>query len=241
MDLNINQIRFICNAEYEPKRYIRLNEMIDKFNLNRNIIKFDCITYKHTINDELYNKYVKTSLKSRFPWVSHTHNRKSDVSLILNYIHNLEDIYLNFKETNGIFMIFESDVLFNNDFIDNLYELIKTLKTNYGKWDAIHIGDSTQEKNLYYEFNKEEITNDKNIIRLDRHFAPKCTDSIIYSTNGINKLLDYFKNNTNYYVPIDYLFLDFLKDNNNYKNYHAVPSLCVQMSNCGLDKSTIKD
>jgi hypothetical protein len=82
----------------------------------------------------------------------------------------LEDIQLNFKETNGIFMIFESDVLFNN-----LSELIKTLKTNYGKW-MLYIGNSTQEKNLYYKFNKEEITSDKNIIRLDRQFNPKCTD-----------------------------------------------------------------
>jgi hypothetical protein len=237
MNLDVKQIRFICNNEFEPKRYERLNRMIDSYGLNREIIKFDCATWKHTITDEIYNKYVKTPLNTRLPWVNRKYLRKAELSLILNYLYNLEDIEKNF--TDGIFIIFESDVQFNKNF-GELPKLINTLKDNYGNWDIVNIGYSDTGDNWNNNF-IEDITNSSNSIRLSLSTADRCTDSHIFSMNGIKKLLEYYRTNTDYYIPLDYYFKDYIDNNSNFKYYLSYPSLTFQMSNLKLDKSTIQD
>jgi len=243
MQLDVSQIRFICSNEFEPTRFDRLNKMIDKIGLDRSIIKFDCKCYKHTITDDIYNKHVRTSICNYIPWCKDKYQRKSDLSLILNYLYNLEDIERSFDD--GIFIIFESDVDIKSNF-NELPNLIRLLKDNYGKWDAVHFGQDghngeNDKRNMWQQGYMEDITTANDTIRLERRLGTRCTDSHIISMTGVKKLLNYYRKNTDYYIPIDYYFSELFKSNLEFKYYWSDPTYCFQMSNVGLDNSTIKD
>jgi hypothetical protein len=139
MYLDVSQIRFICNKEFEPVRYERLNKMIDTLGLNRDIIRFHSPTYKHTITDEQFNTHVRSSLEEKLHWVGRKYQRRSELSLVLNYLYNLEEIEKEFED--GIFIIFESDVDVKDNFKE-LPKLIEVLKQNAGKWDLVHFGQN---------------------------------------------------------------------------------------------------
>lgn len=243
MKIDVSQIRFICNKDFEPKRYERLNKMIDDTGLDRSIIIFDCKSYKHTITDEEYYTHVRTPIRKYIPHSAHKLQRKSDLSLILNYLYNLEDIERNFDD--GIFIIFESDVDIKENFKE-LPNMISLLKENYGKWDAINFGQDghngeNDKKNMWQPGYMEDITTSNDKIRLERRLGTRCTDSHIISMSGVKKLLAYYRKNTDYYIPIDYYFSELFKNNLNFKYYWSDPTYCFQMSNLGLDNSTIKD
>jgi len=243
MKLDVSQIRFICNSEFEPIRFDRLNKIIDDTGLDRNIIKFDCKCYKHTITDDIYSKYVRTPITKYIKWSTLEYQRKSDLSLILNYLYNLEDIERNFND--GIFIIFESDVDIKSNFKE-LPNLINLLKDNYSKWDMVHFGQDgyngeNDKKNMWQPGYMEDITTCNDKIRLERRLGTRCTDSHIISMSGVKKLLEYYRTNTDYYIPIDYYFSELFKNDLNFKYYWSDPTYCFQMSNLGLDNSTIKD
>jgi hypothetical protein len=84
MFADITQFRFICNKDYEPDRYSRLNEMVDTLNIGREKVVFCQPTYKHTVTEEMYERYVKTPLHNKLPGVFR-YMKRSEISLVLNF------------------------------------------------------------------------------------------------------------------------------------------------------------
>ena len=243
MNLNVSQIRFICNKDYEPRRYERLNNIIDTLGLNRDIIRFHCPTYKHTITSEQYNTHVKSSLEKKLHWVGRKFQRKSDLSLVLNYLYNLEEIERDFQD--GIFIIFESDIDIKENFRD-LPELIELLKKNTGLWDIVHFGQDgingeNDKKNMWQQGYIEDITKLGDSIRLERRPTTRCTDSHILSMSGVKKLLHHYRTELDYNIPIDYYFTELIKSNREFKYYWSDPTYCFQRSNLKLEDSAIQN
>jgi hypothetical protein len=244
MYLDVSQIRFICNKDFEPVRYERLNKMIDTLGLNRDIIRFHSPTYKHTITNEQFNTHVRSSLQEKLHWVGRKYQRRSDLSLVLNYLYNLEEIEKEFED--GIFIIFESDVDVKDNFKE-LPKLIEVLKQNTGKWDLVHFGQNghngeEDKKYMWQSGFIEDLTKPGDQVRLERKLdTTRCTDSHIISMSGIKKLLHYYRTQTDYYIPIDYYFIELMKSNYDFKYYWSDPTYCFQRSNLKLEESAIQN
>ena len=217
----------IVKEEFEPTRYNRLVELFKSINWD---VEFICPTYKHTITQEIYDKYVLTdaifNLRS-------SPIKKADVSLNLNFLEVLRTIRKNYS--SGIFLTLESDIYLYGD-IEDLHKIIKVASKNNTFWDCIHFG--YDKPNVATEF---DIFEDG--IGLVRKYNPRCTDSLIWSYNGVIKYLDYLENKIklDFSIPIDYIFWDLLKSNKDFYFYWSNPVVFIQGSNAGLEKSTIQN
>jgi Glycosyltransferase family 10 (fucosyltransferase) C-term len=235
----VNKIHFVCSPEFEPVRYEYLNSLIDKLKINRDKIKFLCPTYKHTITDEIVDKYVYTPYQIVFPGSPRKQIRKADLSLTLNYIANLKDIEKNFLD--GVFCVLESDI----DLLDThtkIGDLFSSLSEKKGSWDLVHFGstgeDAVQMWNPGYV---EDLTRPGDKVRFERRWNTRSTDSLVISMEGVQKQITWFENNVDYCAPIDYLITQIVKSNSGFKFYWSDPAYLFQRSNKLLERSNIKD
>ena len=151
-----------------------------------------------------------------------------------------------------MFLILESDVIIQDEIEENFFNNIKSKK-----WDCLSLGWSTNEDLYNRHYNEhptsyreflnsekyiEEInndTNDRNIML--RKFHTRCTDSLLFTYDGIKKILNYMTNlDKNFGIPFDYYLSNFLETDLNFKFYWSIKSYFNQLSNMGLIKSTIK-
>jgi hypothetical protein len=235
----VQQIQFICNPEFEPERYNFLMNIIQTTGMNQDKVKFICPTYKHTITDEQYCKHVRTPLKHAFRGYINRNLRKSELSLTLNFLANLQEIDKNYMD--GMFCIFESDI----DILPNIKkvnELFDSLDKTQSFWDLVHIGSTGEHVTMSWNPGYiEDITCPTDTIRLERRVDPRCTDSLAISIQGVQKLLDYFTAMNDYCLPMDYYFMNLFKMNPQFKFYWSDPAYFYQRSNKGLIKSEIQN
>ena len=213
-------------------------------------------TYKNTIDDIIYNKYVKRDLVLNMRPIP---TRRSELSLTLNWLEVLKDIERRYKD--GIFLILESDVEILESYSLEEYSFdraLRQLSRESGKWDCISFGYSKEEElNISYnqyktpyrdnidttEILKNSI-NDLNIhedkIIFHRKFNPRCTDNLLFSYSGIQKLLNHMKRDENYGVPFDYYFMNFLESEMTFKFYWSNITYFNQLTNQGKECSTIQ-
>jgi len=261
---HVSKIYTISSPNFEPERYTRLNKMFfDGLKLKKELIKFICPTYKHTISDTDMVKYVKKDLVLK---LRPNKMKKSEVSLTLNFKAVLEDIEKNYKD--GIFIIFESDVrpLENIEEINNFFNTIYEKKNH---WDMIHFGGedhgqlfdtfnfgkykspyrNANEKNKFIEsklgINRqkkfiEDITNSNHEIRLIRKLNTRCTDTLVFTYSGVIKMLNHFRKDTNYGSPMDYYIINFLENNLDFKFYWSNKTYFLQRSAYKEEPSTIQ-
>ena len=241
----VSKIYTITNKNFESENYNSVNNLLlNHLNLNENIIKYICPTYKHLINDDLFNKYFKSI--NLTPVFLNKNIKKSELSLILNYRYVLEDIVKNYKD--GLFIIFESDILPNKD-INKLNDFINDI---YNKdWDFIHIGE--HHNNIFngvsielfekYENNRfiEDITDKKSNFRLVRKLHTRCCDCIIWKYSAIKEFLNYMIENNNYNLALDYYIIKYLEKNNNIKHYWSLNNFFINGSNNGFLKTNIQN
>jgi len=253
---NIQCIYNICNPDYEPVRFDRLNKMY----LSMGVQSYNCVfhspTYKHTITKEMIDTYVNNDL------VKHQRNgigmKKSEISLFLNYKAILEHIYN--KYSDGLFLIFESDVIEITEDIKELYDFINEMYTKKEDWDLIHIGKDASNSNYFgksycedplpYRFNPnlpgipdtfiEDISNPNDKYRLVRKFVTRCCDSFLWNYKGIVSFLNYMNENIYYNAPFDYYLTQFLETNLAFKHYWSLNTFFIQGSNYGVIPSTIQ-
>lgn len=224
----INKIFCICNKEYESERFNRLDKLFKSLHWDTQV-EYNCKTYKSTIDDDQYKKYVKTD---DIFYLRNSLLKKGELSLTLNFLEIFKTIKKNYS--SGIFMTLESDILINGD-INNISKIIETLNNFDKSWDCVHIG-----------YDKPNILNEydyyKNDIGIRRKFNPRCTDSFIWTYNGILKILNYLENKLQYSfsIPFDYIFNNLLKDKD-FHFYWSNPTIFIQGSNAGLEKSTIQN
>ena len=249
----ITKIFAINSPEFEPVRYERLNNLFSNLGCKEYNVKYICPTYKQTITDEIMNTHVKYNLVKR---VRINGMKKSEISLFLNYKAVLKNIIENYSD--GLFLIFESDIFIDEVTIQNLNEFIYSIYDKKDNWDLIHIGKGGD--NAYFikpycncilpyrdqifhlpETYIEDITTSSNKYRLVRKFHTRCTDSFIWNYKGVEKFYKYMCDEYVYDAPFDYYLTNFLENNSEtFKMYWSLDTFFIQGSNYGLDESFIQ-
>jgi len=251
----VSQIYIVSNPDFEPVRCSRLSDLFfNKIGLSTDMVSFISPTYKHTITDEIMKQNVTNNIIQRLRYCP---MKKSEVSLYLNYKAVLKSIERNYKD--GVFLIFESDVIMIDEKLDLFSSFLKYIYNKKGEWDVIHLGYSNTEEtfgipvingktpyrdylppNLYMSNFIEDITNDKDAVRLIRKYHTRCTDSFLWNYNGIIKFLKYMDTepcNT----PFDYYMINKFEIDNNFKHYWTSETFFIQGSNHGFEPSTIQN
>jgi hypothetical protein len=236
----ISRVGFICNQSYEPERYERLNKMIDTVGMDRSRVDFCAPTYKHTITDDVYREHVKSPVRAHLPWVN-GYIRNAELSLILNFYTNLERIVTGFSD--GLFLLFESDVDVRTENLSYFPDLLDTLKTATGKWDMINIGGATVRNghDMWETGYIEDITTPTSTNRLQRKFHSRTADSHILSYGGAVKLLNLIKHHADYCMPLDHYITFFLENNPDFKYYWSDKYYFYQRTTSGQESSTIQN
>jgi hypothetical protein len=246
---HVSQICCISNPSFEPERCNMLKELFERQNIDECFIKYISPTYKHTITKEIYYNNVKEQQVLR---LRNTPMKLGELSLFLNYKANLEYIAKNYKD--GIFLVFESDILLGKD-INNLNEFLTSIKDK--DWDLIHIGMydkciwlgpenfwfPTGYVNRVYVKNIciEDITSVNDKFRLSRKFNTRCCDSFLWKYNSIIKYLDWVNNiELNFGVPMDYYMCNFFEKNLDFKHYWSNDEFFKQGSNLGIIPTTLQ-
>ena len=103
-------------------------------------------------------------------------------------------------------------------------------------------GLSNNEKNTLEENSIEDLsTPDDKDVRFMRKYHTRCTDSQLWSYNGCYQMLDIFNNIQVCDIPLDYYITETLEKNMNIKYYWSDETYFDQLSNRGLEKSTIQN
>jgi hypothetical protein len=217
----------ISSKKFEPDRYNRLTTLFSKLKLSTEFIQ---PTYKHTITEEIYNKYVKTddifNLRSSLL-------KKAELSISLNFLNVFQHICKNYSK--GHFLILESDVYLHGN-TNDINNIIDTLNEHNPIWDCVHIG-----------FDKPNVLNNfdytKDSISIKRKFNPRCLDSMIWSYNGVIKFLNYLEKEILYdfSIPFDYIVWNFFKTHKDFYFYWCNNEVFIQGSNAGIEASTIQN
>lgn len=260
----ITKINIISNSEFELERYNMMQKLMKDLKINNDYVEYIAPTYRHTIKDDVYNYHTSPQFVLRMR-PNGPKLKKSELSLILNIKKNLENIVKNYKE--GIFILFESDVMVSND-IDKFGDFLNEIKDK--DWDCIHIGYSREgaifntpvtswitgyrnynepfpesltkyiQQNRTGKYIEDNRRNDDKY-RLIRKFHTRCTDSLLWTYKGIVKYLNFInKMERNLSCPADYLLIHFLENNINFKHYWSVNEFFKQASNLNLVKSKIQ-
>lgn len=257
----ISHIYCVNNPLFEPERNIMLKNMFNNLMIHEDRVKYISPTYKTTISNELYNKYTKNQLVRH---LRYNDLNAGELSLFLNYRAVLEDIEKNYKD--GLFLIFESDAMTNNDihqfnnflnFIhDKEFDLIHLGSydsqifdneiANFSTGYRIELGAVGSDLLHYHKHNTqakpyiEDITNENDEFRVIRKFSTRCTDSFLWKYSGIVKLLNFMRNFEDYSCPFDYYMCNFFEKNLDFKHYWSLDEFFKQGSNLGLIESTLK-
>jgi hypothetical protein len=245
---NVSQICCVSNPKFEPERCNMLKELFERQNIDNCFIKYISPTYKHTITKEIYNNNVKEQQVLR---LRNTPMKLGELSLFLNYKANLEYIAKNYKD--GIFLVFESDILLGKD-INNLNEFLTSIKDK--DWDLIHIGMYDNriwetpnfklpigyvERIYYNDKCIEDITTINDKYRLSKKYYTRCCDSFLWKYNSIIKYLNWMNNiELNFGVPMDYYMCNFFEKNPDFKHYWSNDEFFKQGSNLGIIPTTLQ-
>ena len=260
---NISKICCVNNPLFEPERNTMLQTMFEHLKINKDYVTYISPTYKHTITSEQYNKHTNNQIVRK---LRNSNMSKGELSLFLNYKATLEHIEKNYKD--GLFLIFESDVILGNDVnkLNNFLEFIKDKE-----FDLIHLGQfdnsifmspvlhnfNTGYRNNFEKYSNqleyyvnnntkttnyiEDITNINDKFRVARKFHTRCTDSFLWKYEAVVKFLNFMKSFEDYSCPFDYYMCNFFEKNINFKHYWSVNEFFKQGSNLGLMPSTLRN
>ena len=254
----IRRIYTICNPDFEPSRFHRLNNMFSSMGIQTYNTKFICPTYKHMITDEIMKKYVKKNIRTSMNDPPGFGMKKSEVSLMINYKSTLEHIYKNYSD--GLFLIFESDIIVLMDRYSYFSDFMKEMEYKKEHWDLIHIGEDRtftdyfgkpywdgaifyrKKPDLKYipETYIEDISSPSDRYRLVRKYYTKFTDSLLWNYKGIVTFLNYMNDCPYYEAPLDHYLYYFLETHLDFKHYWALDTFFIQGSSNGFDDSNIQ-
>ena len=177
----VHQIYFIVHQEREPDRYDALIKSIKYLNLQNYKIMAPC--WSTDITPELRKgraySFRAMNLHGRPQQYGAPELNGGELSLALNHLACLEDIRKN--NTEGTFIIFESDVMFANNFKESLVRVEDLAKTV--DWGIINIGQG--EGNV--------PPNVQPGLNLYRAHGNRCSEGIMWNYKSVCKFLDYCK------------------------------------------------
>ena len=242
----VSQFSFLCNKDFEPERFGKLEEMCASMRLAPEKCSFVSPTYKHTITDCVYAQYVRDTNKLRF--LRSTPLRKAELSLTLNWLAALENTEKRFgNDPEALFCFFESDVFA----LPNVLEFNKFLdswKREAKSWDMVHIGgvDSPvgmspiHPRLLPWRADPTSLILEKTPEGIYRKFHTRCTDAFVMTYRGVQLLLERMRANSDYGIPFDYYLSEFTYDDTTFRHCWSWPTFFDQRSNRGMEASTVQ-
>lgn len=225
---------FLCNKEKEPDRYNSLLEQINRLEIDN--YSFFTYIWGNQITPEIRNMYCKTDTSMKI----HGRNMidkpllNTEISLFLNHIECLRNIRTNYND--GYFAIYESDVLFYDNYNDNINKIMNQVK-QYNDIDNINIGEGWRDH--FYNINLKDkvLKNELTIYKIDSN---KFTEGIIWSYNGLCKFLDYFDKTLDIDAPIDCKIEFYRLTSGDFNIYWSWPPIVYQGTVSGKFKSNIR-
>jgi GR25 family glycosyltransferase involved in LPS biosynthesis len=214
----ISHTYFIIHPEHEPDRFTSIKTSIKSLSLT------DYTIFTHTwgtdITPAIRAELCKTDISMKYHDRSMKTNPLSngEISLFLNHIECLKLIRSSYKE--GLFLIFESDVLFHADFIKKLQGVI-TLESMID-WDIINIGEGNGSDKPRGPINP--------YLYLYAEKRNRCTEGLLWNYKSICKFLDYYESTVDIDGPFDTKIDFFSEYIGSFNIYWAHPALVYQGS-----------
>jgi hypothetical protein len=228
----ISKVVCIVSEEKERDRYNKMVQQLVDNNFDDFITEYLLPTYYDNMDKKLFNK-IKIN-NSKYLISNNREISLREVSIFLNFYIIMKRI-LGYYRT-GIFIIFESDVIFKDNF-----NLVHTVISNQklDNFDCISFGNG--ENQLIPSWVTETTSTN---IKLYKVNNTRCMDSMIFSYNGIQKFVNYieskiFDSSTGLDNPIDYFMNEFLKEAS-FNMFWTIPSFTDQGSQTGVYESNIQ-
>jgi hypothetical protein len=228
----INKVVCIVSEEKERDRYNKMVQQLVDNNFDDFITEYLLPTYYDNMDKKLFNK-IKIN-NSKYLISNNREISLREVSIFLNFYIIMKRILGYYR--SGIFIIFESDVIFKENF-NSLHTVISNTKLD--SFDCISFGNGPH--HIFSSFDTETISTN---IKLYKINSTRCMDSMIFSYNGIKKFVNYieskiFDDSTGLDNPIDYFMNEFLKDDS-FNMFWTIPSFTDQGSQTGVYESNIQ-
>jgi hypothetical protein len=182
---NLPPVYILCHPEYEPIRYQLLLSHLPKRGIPLEKVHWVRGPWGTEITSEDFFK-VYDPFRSRYG-LSTALSFKSagllrgEVSLVLTFYKAIQDILQTPGNPNDIVMIFESDVILREDFLERLELVLKDVR----EWDYISLGEGvgTRPKDAGFSYFSET-----KLYSPDHQFVFRCTDSMLFRRSFLEKL-----------------------------------------------------
>lgn len=232
----IDKVFIICSSKYEPSRYENMINLMRRLSVSNDKYKIYSKIYKNEISESDMQKYVKKKMCELLPWVGPYRNlKKAELSLFLNYYDIFNEIDKRYLD--GIFLTLESDVLETPEIYTYFESFLQVIKNNSDKWSCISLGYGGED-DRFVKGDIKKWENTKEFFFL-RQKITRCTDSLIWTRKGIEKILEYMKFE-DYSEPFDHYMCRMMEIEESFKFFWSEPHYFKQQSNYGNDTSTIQ-
>lgn len=224
----ITHTYFIIHPDHEPDRFESLQKSINNLQL-KDYTLFTHI-WGNNITPAIRAELCKSDKSMKYHGRSMISNPLSngEISLFINHVECLRKICSTYTE--GLFLIFESDIFFHTNFITKIQEVIALGSTV--DWDIINIGEG----NGY----------DKPHGHIKPHLAiypekrNRCAEGILWTYKGIRKFLEYYDKTLDIDGPYDTKIDVFSEYVGDFNIYWAHPALVYQGSIRNIYKSQLR-
>jgi len=211
-------IYVIGSETREPAQYTYLQNYFTNHGIS---VTYFQPTYIDTLTPAELSRFSETTQGNLF--------KSAEKSLFLNFIYLLETCL---KEHDGYVLILESDVIFEGDLVQYLENLKPFLEEK--KPHLVSIGSGC-------DLIDDAVNTDDMSLQIAKKQVIRCTDTLLFSREGIQLVLDYIHSHDIFDEPIDNFLGIFIKKYYTSFDYYWVwPSITLQGSQYGYYKSTIQ-
>lgn len=210
----LNQIFVIVSRELEPHQYDYISNFFSQNN-------FKCeVTFKEPFykgrDEHLFNRQKYVNL------------RAGETGLAQTYEYLFRNILDNFLPGDN-FLILESDVLFQGNFMNNFLQVCEEFESLTNVRKVSFLGDGCN----MHPRKDQQITK-----WLYQTNTTKCTDSMLMTYETIQELYQCTLENI-INKPVDHIWNDFFRKRN-ISSYWVEPPIIKQGSACGVYSSSIR-
>lgn len=224
---SIKHIFVIGDETREPQRIAYLKQYFAGHNLTDHVTYLQP-TYKDTLVAADWEKYVPHKYM-----INGRPMKAAELSIWLNFLQLWRSILA--THTDGYFLIFESDVIFERDIID--YLRILNVLLLQAEPDLVSIGSGC-------DLIDDDVNTDDMNFQIARKYIMRCLDSYVYSYSCIKTFVDHIDTwltaGKSLPQPIDNFLEAFIQKHEEFKLFWVWPSLTLQGSEYGYYPSSIQ-
>ena len=222
---DIHHIYVIGNKQREPDRIQYLEDYFSAAGLTGSVSYFQP-TYKNTLTSKQKDLFVENMPLHNRPF------KLAEMSVFLNFYFLFQEIAKTY--TDGYVLLLESDVRFEGDLPTYLHSLRLFLETQ--KPDGCSLGSGC-------DLIDDDVDTEDMTLQIAKKPVMRCMDTLLFSVQGIRKIIDYMDAFGKFDEPIDNFLETYLKGNGKdlFSFYWIWPSITLQGSQYGYYPSSIQE